>query len=68
MRRAIVVTGGGTAAAVASKVASDSGKTVQALWMLSNNRWSYFLPASPSIDGGLQSFPSTAVSAFAILR
>ncbi len=63
----IVVIGGGAPAAVATKIGADSGRGVEALWMLSAGRWLYFLPAAPGVNGGLSSLPATPVSVLVVL-
>ena len=63
----IVVQGSDTAANVAASIASSSGQTVSALWVYSAGSWRFYLPASPSIDGGLATFPGPVASAFVVL-
>lgn len=62
-----VVLGGGDAAAIAAKIAADSGRPVRALWMLSGGRWLYFLPSNPGVDGGLRTLPTTPLSVFVVI-
>jgi hypothetical protein len=64
---AIVVQGACTAAQAAASVASGSGRTVLALWVFSAGSWRFFLPAQPTIDGGLNNFPGPVAAAFAVL-
>ncbi len=62
-----VVSGTCPAAEASSAIASDSGKTVQALWALSGGLYKYYLPANPGIDGGLNSFPGPVAAITAVL-
>ncbi len=62
-----VVSGTCPAAEAAAAIASDSGKTVQALWALSGGLYKYYLPANPGIDGGLNSFPGPVAAITAVL-
>lgn len=64
---AVVVQGSGTAAAVSANIATSASKTVLALWLLTGGAWVYFLPANPSINGGLANFPGPVASAVAVL-
>ena len=41
------IEGGGSALAAATQIQQESGKAVQAIWMLSGEQWVYYLPASP---------------------
>lgn len=63
----VVVQGAWDAAAVSANVATQSGLPVQALWLLANGRWIFYLPATPAIDGGLAAFPGPLASAVVIL-
>ncbi len=63
----IVVQGGGAAGAVAAVIAAESGLEVEALWLLANGDWSYFLPSVPDAGGGLDSFPDRNLAVVAIL-
>ena len=63
----VVVMGDGSASSIASRIASESRRPVQAIWVLSRGRWSYFLPATPLADGGLTAFPTTPTTALVIL-
>jgi V8-like Glu-specific endopeptidase len=64
---AVVVQGSGSAASVASNVATSSGKAVVALWLLAGGQWTFFLPPYPGIDGGLAAFPGPVASSIAVL-
>lgn len=61
-----VITGGGDGSAVAVLISAVSGRPVQAIWVLLNGTWRYYLPASPAVDGGLALFPDV-VSATIVL-
>lgn len=63
----IVVQGGGEAAAVAVRIASESGRSVMALWLLSAQGWRFHVPDAPDASGGLDELPSGAVAIFALL-
>lgn len=62
-----VVQGGGTAAQIAAAATADSGRTVAAVWYLAGGTWTYYLPAFPSINGGLSSVPGPVASVFIVL-
>lgn len=63
----IVITSSGPASGVAARIAADSGRSVQALWLLTGGRWLFYLP-SVGIDGGLDTFSGAVSSALAILN
>ncbi len=62
----IVVQGNGPASAVAAKIASVSGRPVEALWMLVGGKWLFFLPADAGV-GGLAQFPGPFAGAIVVL-
>ncbi len=63
----VVVLGSGTSAAVAARIALESGKPVTALWVLSSGAWRYYLPSAPTINGGLATFAGPTAAAFVVL-
>ncbi len=63
----IVVQGSGSPADVVAVVATASGMTVTVIWVYSTGEWVFFLPATPSIAGGLAIFPGPVASAFVVL-
>lgn len=63
----VVVQGSSPAAAVASQIASASGRPVLALWLLAAGQWSYYLPALPTV-GSLTQFAGPLASVFAVLQ
>ena len=62
----VVVMGGGSAASVSAALASASAKTVTAIWVYKSGSWTFYLPGSPSVDGGLSTVDAVA-SVFCIL-
>ena len=64
---AVVVTGAGSAAAVASQIEVGSGRQVISLWVFSGQRWFYFLRANPGVEGGLAFFTGPVAAAVVIL-
>ena len=63
----IVVQGSGSPADVVAVVATASSMTVTVIWVYSTGEWVFFLPATPSIAGGLAIFPGPVASAFVVL-
>ena len=64
----VVIEGKASPNAVAEAVAQNAGRRVQAIWLLSDGRWLYYLPIAPDVDGGLRDFAGPVASAIIILE
>ncbi len=64
---AVVVQGAAPASVVTTRIAAESGRTVLALWLFAGGQWRFFLPQTPTIDGGLAQFAGPLASAYAVL-
>lgn len=58
---------GAGARLAAVKVMDARGRRVTALWLFGSGTWTFYLPALPSVDGGLRTLPPIA-SALVLLE
>ncbi|MSQ62059.1 MAG: matrixin family metalloprotease [Dehalococcoidia bacterium] len=63
----VAVLGSGTPAAIAARIALESGKPVTVLWVWSSGVWRYYLPAAPTVNGGLSTFAGPTAAVLVVL-